>query len=95
MNKRITVLFDREHTLGHAYFLPLKDAPTIETLANIFENSIIPLLQEYFYEDYEKIRMVLGDNQKDSEDKQFITIELSTYKINSFALTNIEAYRSI
>ena len=112
MNKRITVLFDREHTLGHAYFLPLKDAPTIETLANIFENSIIPLLQEYFYEDYEKIRMVLGDNQKDSEDKQFITIEendyndlfgdtdydfeeMSTYKINRFALTNIEAYRSI
>ena len=112
MNKRITVLFDREHTLGHAYFLPLKDAPTIETLANIFENSIIPLLQEYFYEDYEKIRMVLGDNQKDTEDKQFITIEendyndlfgyidydfdeMSTYKINSFALTNIEAYRSI
>ena len=112
MNKRITVLFDREHTLGHAYFLPLKDAPTIETLANIFENSIIPLLQEYFYEDYEKIRMVLGDNQKDSEDKQFITIEendyndlfgyidydfdeMSTYNINSFALTNIEAYRSI
>ena len=112
MNKRITVLFDREHTLGHAYFLPLKDAPTIETLANIFENSIIPLLQEYFYEDYEKIRMVLGDNQKDSKDKQFITIEendyndlfgdtdydfdeMSTYKINSFALTNIEAYRSI
>ena len=112
MNKRITVLFDREHTLGHAYFLPLKDAPTIETLANIFENSIIPLLQEYFYEDYEKIRLVLGDNQKDTEDKQFITIEendyndlfgdtdydfdeMSTYKINSFALTNIEAYRSI
>ena len=112
INKRITVLFDREHTLGHAYFLPLKGAPTIETLANIFENSIIPLLQEYFYEDYEKIRMVLGDNQKDSEDKQFITIEendyndlfgyidydfdeMSTYKINSFALTNIEAYRSI
>ena len=112
MNKRITVLFDREHTLGHAYFLPLKDAPTIETLANIFENSIIPLLQEYFYEDYEKIRLVLGDNQKDTEDKQFITIEendyndlfgdtdyefdeMRTYKINSCALTNIEAYRSI
>ena len=37
MNKRITVLFDREHTLGHAYFLPLKDAPTIETLANILK----------------------------------------------------------
>ena len=112
MNKRITVLFDREHTLGHAYFLPLKTDPTINRLANIFKNSIIPLLQEYFYEDYEKIRLVLGDNQKDSGDKQFITIEendyddlfgdtdydfdeMRTYKINSLALTNIEAYRSI
>ena len=112
MNKRITVLFDREHTLGHAYFLPLKTDPTIDRLANIFKNSIIPLLQEYFYEDYEKIRLVLGDNQKDSGDKQFITIEendyddlfgdtdydfdeMRTYKINSLALTNIEAYRSI
>lgn len=112
MNKRITVLFDREHTLGHAYLLPLKGAPTIETLANILKNNIIPLLQEYFYEDYEKIRLILGDNQKDTQDKQFITIEendyndlfgdtdydfdeISTYKINSFALTNIEAYRSI
>lgn len=112
MNKRITVLFDREHTLGHAYFLPLKTDPTIDRLANIFKNSIIPLLQEYFYEDYEKIRLVLGDNQKDSGDKQFITIEendyddlfgdtdydfdeMRTYKINSLALTSIEAYRSI
>lgn len=112
MNKRITVLFDREHTLGHAYFLPLKTEPTIETLANIFENSIIPLLQEYFYEDYEKIRLVLGDNQKDDVDKQFIIVEendynelfggtdyefdeMRTYRINSNAFKNIEAYRSI
>ena len=112
MNLKISALYDREHTIGHAYFTALKNNPTIETLASVFENNIIPLLQEYFYEDYEKIRMVLGDNQKDSEDKQFITIEendyndlfgdtdydfdeMSTYKINSFALTNIEAYRSI
>lgn len=112
MNKRITVLFDREHTLGHAYFLSLKTEPTIETLANIFENSIIPLLQEYFYEDYEKIRLVLGDNQKDDVDKQFIIVEendynelfggtdyefdeMRTYRINSNAFKNIEAYRSI
>ena len=79
MNKRITVLFDREHTLGHAYFLPLETNPTIETLASIFENSIIPLLQEYFYEDYEKIRLVLGDNKKDNVDKQFIIVEENDY----------------
>ncbi len=72
INRRIEVLYDREHTIGHAYFIPLKDSPTIERLAEIFENAIIPLLQEYFYEDYEKIRLVLGDNNKDDKDEQFI-----------------------
>lgn len=72
MNKRISVLYDREHTIGHAYFIPLRDNPTIEKLAEIFENAIVPLLQEYFYEDYEKIRLVLGDNTKDDKEQQFI-----------------------
>ncbi len=67
MNRRIAVLYDREHTIGHAYFMPLKKSPALSTLAVIFKNSILPLLQEYFYEDYEKIRLVLGDNQKHGE----------------------------
>lgn len=75
MNKRIEVLFDREHTIGHTYFIGLKDNNDIETLANIFKNKVIPLLQEYFYEDYEKIRLVLADNQSEDEAKQFIKIE--------------------
>ena len=49
MNKRIEFLFDREHTFGHAFFLGLKDEPTIENLAGIFKKSIIHLLQEYVY----------------------------------------------
>lgn len=73
MNLKISALYDREHTVGHAYFTVLKHNPTIETLASIFENSIIPLLQEYFYEDYEKIRLVLGDNNKPERSEQFIT----------------------
>ena len=72
MNRRIEVLYDREHTVGHGYFLPLRKEPTIVKLAEIFRNNILPLLQEYFFDDYEKIRLVLGDNQKDSEEKQFI-----------------------
>ncbi|MGN0690199.1 MAG: AAA family ATPase [Oscillospiraceae bacterium] len=68
INKRIMVLYDREHTIGHSYFLPLKDNPTLDTLAVIFSDDIIPLLQEYFYEDYEKIRLVLGDNKKSVDD---------------------------
>lgn len=79
MNKRIVVLYDREHTIGHAYFMPLRDNPTIETLAEIFSNNIIPLLQEYFYEDYEKIRLVLGDNQKDNAEDQFIIARNNDY----------------
>ena len=74
MNKRISVLYDREHTLGHAYFVSLKSNPTLEALGTIFADNIIPLLQEYFYEDYEKIRMVLGDNNKSDENEQFIRV---------------------
>ncbi len=79
MNKRISVLYDREHTLGHAYFVPLKLSPTIEALGSIFADSIIPLLQEYFYEDYEKIRMALGDNNKSNEAEQFIKVVESDF----------------
>ncbi len=79
MNLKISALYDREHTVGHAYFTKLKENPTIETLASIFENNIIPLLQEYFYEDYEKIRLVLGDNNKQSEEEQFLTAKAMDY----------------
>lgn len=72
INKRIEYLFDREHTIGHAFFTGLKDEPTVAKLADIFKKSVIPLLQEYFYEDYSKIRMVLGDNGKENMDHMFI-----------------------
>ena len=82
MNRRICVLFDREHTLGHAFFTSLLDENNrnIETLARIFEDSIIPLLQEYFYEDYEKIRLVLGDNSKQNTAEQFIEVIQNDYE---------------
>ncbi len=72
INKRITVLYDREHTIGHAFFKVLDSNSTINDLALIFKNKIIPLLQEYFYEDYSKIRLVLGDNGKADEKYQFV-----------------------
>jgi len=76
INQRIEVLYDREHTIGHAYFMKLKDDPSISTLCSIFENRVIPLLAEYFFEDWEKIRMVLGDNRKGNhENYQFVTVE--------------------
>lgn len=79
MNRKISILYDREHTIGHGYFIPLKEDASIEVLASIFENNIIPLLQEYFYDDYEKIRLVLGDNTKDDETEQFIIARAADY----------------
>ncbi|WP_404335113.1 AAA family ATPase [Planococcus rifietoensis] len=67
INNRIEVLYDREHTIGHAYFMSLRNDPSLENLEEIFKNTIIPLLQEYFYEDYSKIQLVLGDNAKASD----------------------------
>jgi 5-methylcytosine-specific restriction protein B len=71
MNERIEVLFDRDHCLGHAYLLPLKAEPTLAKLAQIFLTEIIPLLQEYFFEDWQKIAWVLNDHRKD-EKHQFL-----------------------
>ena len=65
MNKRIELLYDREHTLGHAYFMPLSENPTVKALAAIFKSKIIPLLQEYFFDDYAKIGSVLGAAARD------------------------------
>ena len=75
INERITFLYDREHTIGHAFFIKLIDSPDINTLGSIFEKSIIPLLQEYFYEDYQKIQLVLGDNAKVDASTKFIKDE--------------------
>lgn len=72
INERITYLYDREHTIGHAFFTKIAKVPTVETLAEIFSKSIIPLLQEYFYEDYNKIQLVLGDNAKIDDNHKFI-----------------------
>ena len=79
INQRIEYLYDRDHTIGHAYFLSLKKIDNPEEakndLDNIFRNKIIPLLQEYFYDDWEKIQMVLGDHreQKANDEDKFVT----------------------
>ncbi|HAS8421879.1 TPA: AAA family ATPase [Vibrio vulnificus] len=78
LNQRIEILYDREHTLGHAFFMPVKalveqdkQELAFSELQSVFQNKIIPLLEEYFFEDWSKIRLVLADNQKPQE-KQFI-----------------------
>jgi hypothetical protein len=60
INDRIEVLYDREHTIGHAFFMKLTDDSTITDLASVFKRNILPLLEEYFFEDWKKICQVLG-----------------------------------
>ncbi len=58
INNRIEKLLDKDHLIGHSYFMNIK---TIEELEVVFRNKVIPLLQEYFYGDYGKIGLVLGN----------------------------------
>ncbi|MBN8678203.1 MAG: AAA family ATPase [Chitinophagales bacterium] len=58
INERLAVLIDADHTIGHAWLMGVED---LEGLKTVFRNKIIPLLQEFFYQDYEKIGLVLGD----------------------------------
>ena len=62
INQRIEILLDRDHCIGHAYFMPLKDKPELSVLKDIFLQKIIPLLQEYFFDDWEYIYSVLNEN---------------------------------
>ena len=57
LNARIRFLYDRDHQLGHSYFL---DVGSLDALRRVFVDRIVPLLQEYFYGAWDKISMVLG-----------------------------------
>ena len=57
INHRIEKLLDKDHQIGHSYFMSVKD---LDGLKLAFQNKIIPLLQEYFFGDYGKIGLVLG-----------------------------------
>ena len=76
LNARIELLLDRDHQLGHAYFWPVLKATDSDArrtrLAHAFRVKIIPLLQEYFYADWERIRWVLNDTAKPAQ-HQLIT----------------------
>ena len=115
MNQRIEVLLDREHCLGHAYFMPLKDKgftdeQGLAALALIFRNQILPLLQEYFFEDWQRIQWVLNDHRKPLQDRFVVQGEQNmdalfgsisvpaqgqTWRVNEAAFERPSAYAGI
>jgi len=57
INLRIEALIDKDHQIGHSYFIGIRD---LDNLKQTFKDNIIPLLEEYFYGDFGKIGLVLG-----------------------------------
>lgn len=110
MNRRIEVLLGRDYMLGHAYFMPLVSSPTLEGLAGVFRKQVLPLLQEYFFEDWQKIAWVLNDHRK-PEELRFVQqvnagigellgdVEIPgegrPWSINEDAFERTDAYRAI
>lgn len=107
INTRIEYLLDREKTIGHAFFIGVEN---LNDLKKVFQNKIIPLLQEYFYNDYALINAVLNDNGMIFEDKKddkylqkiknldSVNSERSIYNIASFddkIWDKIEIYQAI
>lgn len=77
INNRITYFLSKDLNIGHAYFLTLTDIenPGKVDLMRIFINKVIPLLEEYFYNDYDKIRLVLGDDNKSDKEWPFFIVD--------------------
>jgi len=63
LNQRIVLRKDRDHQIGHSYFM---DVSTADEFNEQFAKTTIPLLQEYFYNDWDGLRFVLGEEKKEA-----------------------------
>ena len=94
INQRIEVLLGRDFLIGHSYFLPLKSLSEVDKeqqLASIFKYQIIPLLQEYFYDDWNRIQWVLNDQVQPREYQfvQSVDDRLSNQALNDIFPENL------
>lgn len=102
INDRIEFLLDREHTIGHSFFIGVD---SMEALHEVFGLKIIPLLQEYFYDDYAKIDAVLNGNGMVKPfsmsnlgvklSDEFVDSEKQIYRITDFSSWGIDTFTQI
>lgn len=112
MNNRIEFLLDRERTIGHSFFFEKavnkgndSYGLTLTDLKAVFKNKILPLLQEYFYDDYAKINAVLNDNgmleSKTMSDMEislsddFVDTDKRVWKITGSSKWDIKTFQTI
>ena len=81
MNQRIAFLYDREHMIGHAYFM---DCVTDQDVVDVFTSRIIPLLQEYFYDDWRQLELILGGAATDRQDTNYFLYKEDIYPEDIF-----------
>jgi len=80
INLRIEYFLGKDYCIGHTYFMELIQNPSFELLKTIFKDKIIPFLKNNFMGDWEKIILVLGDNQKSDKESMFIQSNEIDYK---------------
>lgn len=82
INSRIEFLLDKDHLIGHAYFMQVKSK---DDLVGVFRNRLLPLLEEYFFGDYKKIQLVLGDKGTNKiEDHKIVRLKQMSSDMKRF-----------
>jgi 5-methylcytosine-specific restriction protein B len=103
INQRIELLLDKDHQIGHSYLI---NVYSLDQLKSAFQNKIIPLLQEYFFGDYGKIGLILGEkffeNGKESKEMKFKNFfdysedgfsEKKVYRLKNLEIMDNDAFK--
>jgi len=96
INNRIRVLLDKDHQIGHAYFINIyKSLNPRRELKLIFQNKIIPLLQEYFYGNYGKIERIIGTSFFENTESDSVKFADGDYDIGDYSERKVYVFKNL